>query len=128
MKPLTAEWVAKAEGDWATTCREQRARRTPNHDAACFHAQQCAEKYLKALLVEDGIAFPKIHDLEALLRLNQTRHPQLLSVRKPLLALTNFAVDVRYPGSLATRLEARTARSDCRKVRTLGRQLLGLKS
>jgi HEPN domain-containing protein len=46
MKPLTREWVAKAEGDRVTARRELRARRRPNYDAACFHAQQCAEKYL----------------------------------------------------------------------------------
>jgi len=34
-----------------------------------FFAQQCVEKYLKARLVEAGIAFPKTHDLEALLDL-----------------------------------------------------------
>jgi len=50
MKPLTSEWVEKAEGDLATAKREIRVRKAPNFDAVCFHAQQCAEKYLKALL------------------------------------------------------------------------------
>ena len=40
MKPITLEWVAKAEGDWNTAQREYRARQRPNYDAACFHAQQ----------------------------------------------------------------------------------------
>ena len=57
MKPLTKEWVDKAEGDFITARRELRARKAPNYDAACFHAQQCAEKYLKARLQEEGIAF-----------------------------------------------------------------------
>lgn len=52
MKPLTREWVAKAEGDFATARRELRSRAQPNFDAACFHAQQCAEKYVKAVLQE----------------------------------------------------------------------------
>ena len=50
MNELTVEWIAKAEGDWTTTGRELRARRSPNYDAACFHAQQAAEKYLKVPL------------------------------------------------------------------------------
>jgi HEPN domain-containing protein len=50
MNPLTVEWVDKAEGDMATAKRELRARKQPNYDATCFHAQQCVEKYLKALL------------------------------------------------------------------------------
>lgn len=52
MKPTTAEWATKAEGDFATAGRELRARKTPNYDAVCFHGQQCAEKYLKAVLQE----------------------------------------------------------------------------
>ncbi len=50
MKAITQEWINKAEGDWTTLMREYRARESPNYDAACFHAQQCAEKYLKSRL------------------------------------------------------------------------------
>src|SRR5438309_443570 len=67
MKPLTREWVKKAEGDFSTAQREIRARKSPNHDSACFHAQQCVEKYFKARLQEAGMGFPHTHDLEALL-------------------------------------------------------------
>jgi len=67
MNPLTREWVSKAEGDLSTAERELRARKKPNYDAACFHAQQCAEKYLKAFLQEKGIPFGKTHNLVALL-------------------------------------------------------------
>ena len=59
MNALTAEWVEKAEGDFATAGRELRVRRQPNYDAVCFHAQQTAEKYLKAFLHENGVIFPK---------------------------------------------------------------------
>jgi len=50
MKPMTAECLAKAEGDFTMLQREMRARKDPNYDGICFHAQQCAEKYLKARL------------------------------------------------------------------------------
>ncbi len=46
MKPLTQEWIHKAEADFSSAQRELRARKNPNYDAACFHAQQCVEKYL----------------------------------------------------------------------------------
>lgn len=69
MNPLTLEWVQKAEGDYVAAWREYRARKAPNYDAACFHAQQCVEKYLKAVLQEAGVYFTKTHDLEALLNL-----------------------------------------------------------
>ena len=54
MNALTTEWVEKAEGDFATAGRKLRARRYPNYDAVCFHAQQVAEKYLKGI---DTIAY-----------------------------------------------------------------------
>ena len=69
MKPITSEWVDKAEGDWHSAGRELRARTNPNYDAACFHAQQCAEKYLKARLQEAGVIFARTHNLIALWRL-----------------------------------------------------------
>jgi HEPN domain-containing protein len=53
MTSQVAEWISKAEGDFLTAGRELRARKSPNYDAVCFHAQQCAEKYLKAVLQEN---------------------------------------------------------------------------
>jgi HEPN domain-containing protein len=35
-------------------------------DAACFHCQQCAEKYLKVFLFANGVDFEKIHDIKKL--------------------------------------------------------------
>lgn len=81
MKPLVAEWVQKAEGDFATAQRELRARRAPNYDAACFHAQQCAEKYLKARLQEEAIAFSRTHNLPSLLDLLLPVEPLWESLR-----------------------------------------------
>ena len=69
MKPLTTEWVEKAEGDRDTALRELRARKRPNYDAACFHAQQMAEKYIKAFLQENGFTIPYTHNLIDLLML-----------------------------------------------------------
>ena len=57
MKPITAEWISKAEGDFAMVERESRARKNPNFDGICFHAQQCAGKYLKPRLCESEISF-----------------------------------------------------------------------
>jgi hypothetical protein len=36
MKPITAEWISKAEGDFAMVERESRARKNPNFDAYVF--------------------------------------------------------------------------------------------
>ena len=63
MNELTAGWIAKVEGDWTSTGRKLSARRSPNYNAACFHAQQVTEKYLKAFLQEHAARIPKTHNL-----------------------------------------------------------------
>ena len=63
MTPLTQEWVDKAEEDWNAAQTLSRARNHPGYSAACFHTQQCAEKYLKARLQEANIVFSKTHNL-----------------------------------------------------------------
>jgi len=127
MKPITAEWVAKAEGDFATMERESRARKNPNYEGVCFHAQQCAEKYLKARLCEAGVHFTKIHDLVALLNQALAVEPRWESFREHLAFLSDFAVSFRYPGESADRESALDARRRCRLFRRAARQALGLK-
>ena len=126
MKPLTREWVNKAEGDYATAARETRARRSPNYDAACFHAQQCVEKYLKALLQEYGVAFGRTHNLEALLMPLLGRHPEWAAMRPALRELTGYAVETRYPGESSDKEMARQALVLCRRARSRIRAALRL--
>jgi HEPN domain-containing protein len=109
MQPLTTEWTRKAEADLATARRELRARTMPNYDAACFHAQQCAEKYLKALLQEMDTPFGRTHNLSLLLDLLNSRHPQLELLRPTLTTLTAYSVEYRYPGDSADKETARQA-------------------
>ena len=126
MKPITAEWVEKAEGDFATLQREGRARQEPNSDAACFHAQQCAEKYLKARLCEAGIDLAYVHDLVALLDQALGAEPGWERFREDLAYLTGFAVAFRYPGESSDRESAKDARSRCVAFRRAARSALGL--
>lgn len=109
MQPLTTEWIQKAEGDLATARRELRASTAHNFDAACFHAQQVAEKYLKALLQEAEIPFGKTHNLSLLLDLLKDNHPGLELLRPTLAILNAFAVEYRYPGESADKEVARQA-------------------
>lgn len=126
MKPLTLEWIDKAEGDFSTMERESRARKAPNYDAVCFHAQQCAEKYLKARLCEAGEVSGKIHDLGTLLDKTLSCEPLWEAHRKTLAYLSEFAVNVRYPGDKATREDALDARRHCRAFREEVRKTLML--
>ena len=126
MKLLTEEWVSKAEGDFATAEREFAVTTSPNYDAVCFHAQQCAAKYLKARLQEANVRFGKTHDLSELLEAVLPLEPDWESLRADLDGLTEFAVDYRYPGELADKQEAKAALERCRRVRLKVRQALAL--
>src|SRR5262249_6360499 len=97
MKRKTAQWVRKAEEDWAGA-RALAARKPPLPDLVCFHCQQAAEKYLKALLQENGAAVPKTHDLRDLQNLVLPHDATLAILRRPLLSLNRYSVDYRYPG------------------------------
>jgi HEPN domain-containing protein len=127
MKPLTKEWVTKAEGDFATVGRELRARKSPNFDSACFHSQQCVEKYLKARLQEAGIPFPFTHQLSALLGLVLLAEPLWGGLLNSCKFLEKFAVKARYPGLSPDRATAKEAFMHAREIRTFARQSLGLK-
>ena len=126
MQPTTAEWIAKAEGDWNSSLRELRARKVPNYDAACFHAQQCAEKYLKARLQEAGVRFGKTHNLVSLLKLLLPVESGWDDLRSACQTLTQFAVEVRYPGEMADKLMGREAVAHSRVIRNRVRSCLGM--
>jgi len=126
MKPITLEWIDKAEGDWTSAQREYRARQRPNYDAACFHAQQCAEKYLKARLEEAGIAFGRTHNLTSLLTLALAVEPTWTMLQPHLTALNIYAVVLRYPGSFATKSNAANALKAGQEVRRIVRQSFDL--
>ena len=109
MKPNTREWVKKAEGDFKVASQILRRRKDIVPDAACFHCQQCVEKYLKARLVEASIAFPRTHDLLKLLNLCLAVEPLWSPFAKVVDTMSDYAVDFRYPGQGATLAEARHA-------------------
>ncbi len=126
MKPLTQEWIIKAEGDFVVAAQIMRRRKQRVYDAACFHAQQAVEKYFKACLCEAGIVFPKTHDLVALLKLLLPREPLWVTFLPNAQLLVDYAVDFRYPGDTATLAEARLALKNCKSIRREVRSSLGL--
>ena len=126
MKPLTAEWVAKAEQDYRAAVLLGGVRGGSFGEVVCFHCQQSAEKNLKARLQEAAIEFPKTHDLLQLLKLVLPVEPLWESLREELKVLNEYAVEFRYPGDSVTPEEVRQALSMCRTVRQLARLSLGL--
>src|SRR5438132_1257322 len=125
MKKLTREWVRKAEADYRLALKIARGSE-PFPDQQCFHCQQAAEKYLKALLEELGRPIQRTHQLIDVLRDVLPYHPSLRVHRRGLDFLTRFAVGARYPGFSATKREAAAALRWAERVRAEARSLLGI--
>ena len=125
MKPQTVEWIEKAEGDWKVARREFDCD-APVFDAVCFHAQQAAEKYLKALLEEQSITVPKTHDLIILLNFQKEFSSVEEEWRHSLAALSAYSVAFRYPGEEALIEDAKESLDTALCVRAWVREKLGL--
>jgi HEPN domain-containing protein len=65
-----------------------------------FHAQQAAEKFIKAFLVRHQIEFPKTHNIALLRQLVANVDPELAKSLAEADALTPYGIEFRYPGDL----------------------------
>jgi HEPN domain-containing protein len=128
MKPLTHEWVKKAEEDFLVASQIMRRKKSRGFNAACFHCQQSVEKYLKARLLEAGLDFPKTHDILKLLQLSLAIEPLWTTYEAAVEKLTQYAANFRYPGDDATLAEAVSAMKYCKSLRAEVRRSLGLKA
>jgi HEPN domain-containing protein len=116
-------WVARAEEDYALA-RSALRRRVPLTYGATFHAQQCVEKYLKALLMAREQSFPRTHDVMALTDLCHQNGIILSVDLESLDRLAAYAVQVRYPGEDPSVEEAKEALQIARTVRRFARKWL----
>ncbi|MBL7163641.1 MAG: HEPN domain-containing protein [Anaerolineales bacterium] len=119
-------WATRAEEDFIMA-RLALRQKPPLSYSACFHAQQCAEKYLKALLVSKGVAFPRTHDLLLLQTLCEQASIFVAVNEKDLNTLSDYAVRVRYPGEDPIPEEAKEALEIAKATRKFSKQFLGLK-
>ena len=118
-------WVEKAEEDFALA-RSALKRKKPLLTGTCFHAQQCAEKYMKALLVSRKAGFPMTHDLLVLNDLCSGVGIFLEIDPKHLNTLTDYAVRTRYPGEGPTLSDAKEALEIAKLIRRFVRNFLGI--
>jgi HEPN domain-containing protein len=115
---VVRQWVQKAENDLKNAAHTLMLGAVGPTDTVCFHAQQCVEKYLKALLVLHGIEFARVHHVGDLInRLPLTLRPDLTPEEQEV--LTDYAVSTRYPGDYERipLAEARCAVQIARRVR-----------
>jgi HEPN domain-containing protein len=89
------QWIIKADND-ITIAGKDLATDSPVTDAICFHAQQAAEKYLKAYLVSKGIEPEKTHKIEKLIQTCMSFDVTFLTLKDTEI-LTEYAVEFRYP-------------------------------
>ncbi len=91
----------------------------PRREAAAFHCQQAAEKYLKGFLAQHGEDPPRTHDLTHLLHRCSAYEEGLWALYGAVRQLYPYAVDVRYPftGWSVSREEAADALMQALHVR-----------
>jgi len=92
-------WIAKADHDFLNIQNNLNGPNVP-WDTVCFHAQQAAEKLLKAFLVYHGQPFLRTHDLVAILAGCVAIEPSLSALEDDCRRLTYYAVTARYPDDL----------------------------
>jgi HEPN domain-containing protein len=121
---LVKAWVLKAEHDLLNIENNLAARDVP-WDTVGFHAQQCAEKYLKALLISRQVDPPKIHDLTELYALLPDGLLVDFDVRL-LEELNPYSIEGRYPGvwEPVEQAEALRAVGAARTIRQAIRRIL----
>jgi HEPN domain-containing protein len=113
-------WTQKADEDLAASEYLINSGYSTVYRPAAFSAQQCVEKYLKALLVSRGHHAPKMHDLERLYKLAKESGgiPQGMPLVQEISVLNRYAVSARYPDDLEPVIE-----SEARKALALAKQV-----
>ncbi len=89
-------WFSKAQNDLLTSETMLRVEIPPT-DTICFHAQQCAEKVLKAFLLFHDQVIERTHYLPRLIELCSFIDASFQEIRSQAVALTDYAVVARYP-------------------------------
>ena len=93
------KWIKKAEQDLFVIENIINISDAP-YEICCFHAQQAAEKYLKAYLTAHNIDFLKTHMLFVLVKQCVDCNKRFLDILSNSKKLENFAVTPRYPDEM----------------------------
>jgi len=98
-RTLVLQWIEQAQHDIGIA-ETLVVHHSPYTDGICFHAQQAAEKALKALLVWFEIPFKKTHNLPYLAELLSDKISIPENMHEGLEQLEDYAVDIRYPEAM----------------------------
>ncbi len=89
-------WFERADQD-LEMARRALGPEKPLPGMACYHAQQCAEKYLKGYLIAQSISFRFVHDLVYLTQLCAARELVFEELMSAAEILGEYGVTMRYP-------------------------------
>ena len=99
VRDFVRQWLDKAGKD-LEAAEVLLAGEMKDYESAAFHAQQAAEKFLKALLVRHQVVFPKSHEIRLLRGLVARVDRALADEVSAADALTPYGVEFRYPGDM----------------------------
>ena len=120
------DWVAKAEMDFQGALDLARRRKERLPDKVVYDCAQCAEKYLKAFLIQHKQTFRYRHDLIELMTRCENFDLDFRLIVDDLRTLNRWSVDIRYPGVSAGIEDAIDAVKAMKRVRKFVRAKLGL--
>ena len=109
-RDLYDKWMRRADEDLAVA-EQLLSDKVPYFGSIGFHAQQAAEKFLKAFLVWHQVEFPKTHDLGKLIQLAAVRDTRVSEALHGILVLNDYGVDTRYPADLPELTSSEASRS-----------------
>lgn len=117
MKPPDADvhekvrqWLVYADEDLLLAQHSFSLPSSPPYRLIAYHAQQCAEKCLKAYLVFHLVDFPYTHRIAPLLDLC-TEHGAWAAKVRDAEALSPYAITARYPGEDEAIVESEARRA-----------------
>lgn len=112
-----SEWLEFADMDLSAAEYLMNMRPTPI-EIICYHCEQAAEKYLKAVLIRFDKEPPKTHDLVQLCKLCCDVSERFEQLVDACIELTPYGVQVRYPSNME--LDERDvvcALRECKQIR-----------
>jgi len=96
VRPPEKDWFEKAEKDMVMARRAMDPE-GPIPEMACYHSQQCAEKYLKGYLVSQKLDFLYVHDLVYLTQRCMEGKQEFTELEQAARILSKYGAGVRYP-------------------------------
>ena len=128
-KPIVAEWLRYANMDFATAKFDFENMHPAPLEIICYHCQQAAEKFLKAIIIDYNKEAEKTHDLQRLTDklksfVNVPNEIMVIAAR-----LTQYAVHTRYPDEMSVdENQTKNAISQAEQVKIWAEKIIADKS